>query len=108
MNVLAPGSDQRKAGGLSSNHLAPAFTLAEARIGILGVCPRLQQRDCLRLTRSSSQHRHVGCSMLGEIPARELLFSISGKDVFGAGGKRVTLDLAKPKVESIHYRKQVN
>ena len=47
-------------GSQPSNHLAPAFTPAEARIGILGVCPRLQQRDCLRFARSSSQHQHRG------------------------------------------------
>ena len=57
MNVLAPGcggSAKAKA-PVESTNLAPAFTPTEMEIGILGVRPRLQQRDCSRFTRDSSR-----------------------------------------------------
>ena len=53
------GSRFRPAAALGLHgHLAPAFTPAEAGIGIVGVRPRLQQRDCPRFARGSSRRQH--------------------------------------------------
>ena len=63
MNVLAPGSGFVRNQGPAHGRLAPAFTffgaVASLKIGILGVRPRLQQRDCPRFARGSSRRPQV-------------------------------------------------
>gem|GEM_PF-6836000 len=79
-----------------STNLAPAFTLTEVKIGILGVRPRLQQRDCPRLTRGSS--RHLQWSM-----------SVSGQSVRASRFERVTLaKLATAKPEFVQTKTAVS
>ena len=65
-----PAPTDARPRGPPFNHLAPAFTPAVARIGILGVRPRLQQRDCPRLTRGSSRHQQVGMFNARPIPGK--------------------------------------